>query len=179
MRKLYLSRKSKAQSIVETLVGSLFLIPMVLFLFDVAFLVLTNSANDTLAKSAARAAASATVQQNNNGVVSEVGNYDQAFIAARTICTKFQPGNANLVKPAATSVNGTFLRYAEWNSSTGGFKTIGSKPGNASGQTPPGQVTVITTMLVKLPVPFPGPLSNFIEFNAQATEPIVSLAPET
>lgn len=45
------------QSIVEVVVGMLILVPIGLFLLDVGTLVLAQTANDTLAKSAARAAA--------------------------------------------------------------------------------------------------------------------------
>jgi Flp pilus assembly protein TadG len=53
-------RRRRGQSIIETVVGIIFLIPLVLFLLDVSVLVMAQTANDNLAKSAARAAASAT-----------------------------------------------------------------------------------------------------------------------
>ncbi len=50
-------RNRKAQSLVEVLVGSFLLIPIALFGLDLSVLVLANTANDNLVKSAARAAA--------------------------------------------------------------------------------------------------------------------------
>lgn len=52
--------RRRGQSIIETVVGIIFLIPIVLFLLDVSVLVMAQTANDNLAKSMARAAASAT-----------------------------------------------------------------------------------------------------------------------
>lgn len=51
------SRRKKGTSIVETAAGLFIIIPIVLFLFDVAACVLAQTANDSMCKSAARAAA--------------------------------------------------------------------------------------------------------------------------
>ncbi|MBI2812117.1 MAG: hypothetical protein HYX67_14975, partial [Candidatus Melainabacteria bacterium] len=74
----------KGQSIVETVVGIIFMIPIVLFLFDVGVLVLANTANDNLAKQAARAAASAVDPGTNQGTLVA------AESAAQNIVNKFQ-----------------------------------------------------------------------------------------
>jgi Flp pilus assembly protein TadG len=50
-------RNNKGTSIIEVLVGAMFLIPIALFSVDLAAIVLSNSVNDHLAKDAARAAA--------------------------------------------------------------------------------------------------------------------------
>lgn len=51
------SRGRRGTSIVETAAGLFIIIPIVLFLFDVAAAVLAQTANDAMCKSAARAAA--------------------------------------------------------------------------------------------------------------------------
>ncbi len=51
------NRKKRGTSIVETAAGLFIIIPIVLFLFDVAAAVLAQTANDSMCKSAARAAA--------------------------------------------------------------------------------------------------------------------------
>jgi len=51
------SRRKRGTSIVETAAGLFIIIPIVLFLFDVAAAVLAQTANDSMCKSAARAAA--------------------------------------------------------------------------------------------------------------------------
>lgn len=52
-----ISRRKRGTSIVETAAGLFIIIPIVLFLFDVAAAVLAQTANDSMCKSAARAAA--------------------------------------------------------------------------------------------------------------------------
>ena len=68
------------QSIIEVLVGCIFLIPMALAGLDVIVLVLANSANDSLVKNAARAAANQTTR---NG----------ALIAAQRCVDAFHTSN--------------------------------------------------------------------------------------
>lgn len=51
------TRKTKGSSIVETAAGLILLIPIVLFLVDVAAMVVAQTENDKLAKACARAAA--------------------------------------------------------------------------------------------------------------------------
>lgn len=70
-------RRRKGQSLVEVLVGSFVLIPIALFGIDLSAVVLANTANDSLAKSAARAAANQ-------------GNQRDALAAARQCVLNFQ-----------------------------------------------------------------------------------------
>lgn len=59
-------RSRKGQALIETAVAGMVIIPIVLFLLDVAVLVLCNMSNDEAAKNAARAAANqppATAQE--------------------------------------------------------------------------------------------------------------------
>lgn len=162
-------RRRKGQSIIETIVGIIFLVPIVLFLFDVAVLVLASSANDNLAKSAARAAASAVEPAPPfNGQ----GNKDVARAAADAICNNFaestiikKPGGGSFItgfhyhNPAGSPLPATPAGAAEGNDATCAV----------------GQVCVVTTMDVRVPVPFGGFTGS--NFRARAVEPIVSLSP--
>ncbi len=153
-------RRPLAQSIIETVVGIIFLIPIVLFLFDVAVLVLSNTANDNLAKSAARAAASAT-----DG--SGKGNGTDANKAAKAIADNFA------TSPIIQKSGESFVTGFDWNGGSGNNIKSGEEISPAPGE---GQVAVITTMKVVLPVPFPF-LPSSTDFKAKAVEPIVSIAP--
>ncbi|MBX9569915.1 MAG: hypothetical protein K2X77_13540 [Candidatus Obscuribacterales bacterium] len=153
-------RKPLAQSIIETVVGIIFLIPIVLFLFDVAVLVLSNTANDNLAKSAARAAASATDSAGK-------GNGDDAEKSAKAIADNFA------TSPIIQKSGGSFVTGFFWNGGSGNQVSTGDPITPAPGD---GQVAVITTMRVVLPVPFPF-LPAHTDFKAKAVEPIVSIAP--
>lgn len=164
-------RQRSGQSIIETVVGIIFLVPIVLFLFDIAVLVLCNTANDNLAKSSCRAAASAT----NGGATG--GDAKSAFAAAKTVADNFQ--KSAIINPSG----GSFLTGFTYNAT--GTTDDGGGPGfpgpiknSADVPTPPaqGQVACITTMVVTLPVPFPV-LPSTYEFYAKDVEPIVSIAP--
>lgn len=78
----------KGQCLIEVLAGIFILIPITLFILDLVVLVLANSANDTLAKNCARAAAN-------------VQKPDQAKQAALKVLAGFQTSTiitaANLV----------------------------------------------------------------------------------
>lgn len=82
-------KRRRGQSIIETVVGIIFLIPIVLFLLDVAVLVLSNQANDNLAKNAARAAASATPGPGQPGTSAV------ARTAADNVVSRFGAGGTN------------------------------------------------------------------------------------
>ena len=162
-------RARRGQSIIETVVGIMFLVPIVLFLFDIAVLVLCNTANDNLAKSTCRAAASAV-----NG--SGTGDAASAFSSATTVANSF----------AASSIiaktGGSFLTGFSYNSNGTPSSAGGTWPGPITGGNgaPPtpaqGQVACITSMRVTLPVPFPV-LPTTWDFQSKDVEPIVSIAP--
>lgn len=149
--------RRRAQSIIETVVGIIFLIPIVLFLFDVGVLVLANTANDNLAKQAARAASSATPAVIPANPLANIPAYRTAAgIAAQRIITNY--GHAAGSPGFVTNVT---LDRMEYN-------------GGQAGQ---GNVAVRTHMLVRVPVPFPG-FNTARDFFARAVEPIVSLPPQ-
>ncbi len=160
------TRNKRGQSIIETVVGILFLVPIVLFLFDVAVLVLSSTANDNLAKSCCRAAASAVAVGQTTGDATSGSN------AAIAIANGF--AQSNIIKHATGP---SFLTGFSYNAdgssiSSGAFGTAVPAP-------PPGagQVACSTTMLVILPVPFPFVLPPTQAFVAKAVEPIVSITP--
>lgn len=74
---------TRGTSIVETLAGLFVLIPVVLFLVDVAALVLAQTANDHFAKSAARAAAETATAAQATLAVQQV----QANFPSSSICS--------------------------------------------------------------------------------------------
>ena len=156
------SRKS-GQSIVETVVGIIFLVPVVLFLLDIAVLVMANTANDNLAKTVARAAASA------RDISTSEGTAAAGFNAANSAASTFAESGL-IQKPG----DGSFLVGYSWNG-TGSPDSQGSSwPGSLPSPNI-GDVGVVTSMKVNLPVPFPF-LPNTIDFQAKAVEPIVSIA---
>ena len=165
------NRQSTGQSLIETVVGVMFLIPIVLFLLDIAVLVIANTANDNLVKSACRAAASATDASQNPAI----GTSTVGFAAALAVCTNFATPSVIIQPPGGGAKNGAkMLTGFYYFSPTGGAQTTGTWPGGTA--TPAsGQVGCISTMLVTLPVPFPG-FTKFT-FNAMDIEPIVSIAP--
>lgn len=139
------------------------MIPIVLFLFDVAVLVLANTANDNLAKQAARAAASAVDPGNGNQ-----GDITVAETAANNIVGHFSTsGFIDNVQFAYLFYNGT--AKAE----SGG---LGAPPALATTDPGPGNVAVTIAMQARAPVPFPG-FDTQRTFWARAVEPIVSLPP--
>lgn len=162
------SNRKRGQSIIETVVGIMFLVPIVLFLFDIAVLVLCNTANDNLAKSTCRAAASAT-----NG--SGTGDATSAFQSATQVADSFNASSI-IGKSGASFLTG-FSYNATGAADSGGGQWPGPITGN---QAPPqpaqGQVACITSMRVTLPVPFPFLPSQW-DFQSKDVEPIVSIAP--
>ncbi len=162
------SNRKRGQSIIETVVGIMFLVPIVLFLFDIAVLVLCNTANDNLAKSSCRAAASAV-----NG--SGTGDAPSAFQSAKQVADSFN--SSSIIGKSGDSFLTGFSYNATGTADSGG----GTWPGPITGnQNPPapasGQVACITSMRVTLPVPFPFLPSKW-DFQSKDVEPIVSIAP--
>lgn len=155
------TRSSSAQSIVETVVGIIFLIPIVLFLLDIAVLVMASTANDNLAKSVARAAASA--KDTGSGLGTAPAGYNAATAAAGTFAS------SDLIKPSS----GSFLVGYCWNG-MGTGDTQGTSWPSSVPQPNVGNVGVVTKMSVKVPVPFPF-LPDSIDFQAKAVEPVVSI----
>jgi hypothetical protein len=157
------SRNRSAQSIIETVVGVMFLIPVVLFLFDVETLVMSNIAIDNLAKCSARAAASAADQSSNMGTAKS--GYDAALAAAQSMAE-----SGVVSKPQSC---GSFVTGFCWNASGVPDYQGTSWPSDAAVPTS-GDVGVVTSMTVKLPVPFPC-IPAQMDMHALAIEPVVSM----
>ncbi|HEY9793053.1 MAG TPA: hypothetical protein V6D22_21805 [Candidatus Obscuribacterales bacterium] len=156
-------RRTCGQSIIETVVGIIFMIPIVLFLFDVAVLVLANTANDNLAKQAARAAASAVDPNNANQGTATVG----------------QAAAQNTVNHFATSgfIDNVQFAYMVYNGSAVTVSSaLGTPPALATNDPGTGNVAVTIAMEARAPVPFPGFNTQRV-FWARAVEPIVALPP--
>lgn len=175
MRVFSTRSRRRAQSIIETVVGIIFLIPIVLFLFDVGVLLLANTANDNLAKQAARAAASAHPEPPPADPLANVGQYKlKAEKAAGT-----GAGTEGVIDRYATSSKSTFMtnirRAAMFYNGDVVGTTDGGLPSNANPGL--GNVSVTTSMSVQVPVPFPG-FDTKRTFYARAVEPIVALPPQ-
>jgi hypothetical protein len=167
--------RRRAQSIIETVVGIIFLIPIVLFMFDVGLLILANTSNDNLAKQAARAAASAQPDPplDDAGMQAQkAAGYPAFRTAANTAATNI----VNNYKAGSKSGWMTDITYQKmWYNgvAVGG----GAIPGGGDVDPGVGNVAVFTSMQVQLPVPFPG-FDTTRTFFAKAVEPIVAIPPE-
>lgn len=181
-------RRSRGQSIVETAVGLMFLVPIVLFLLDMAVIHLAKMANNNLAKTCARAAASAT----DNTVTPPIGDVSAANTAAISAAASFAP--SAIINPSGgpgTSFltgfgylpplpTGTNVQTATSPMFPGTLPAGSAAPAaltNAplNGQST-GQVGCVTTMVVTLPVPFPL-VPSTMTFVSVDVEPIVSVQP--
>jgi hypothetical protein len=165
---LSVKRKTRAQSIIETVVGIIFMIPIVLFLFDIVVLTLAGTANDNLAKQAARAAASAVDPSTSLGTPAVA-----------------QTAAIHIVSSFATSgfIDKVQLAFMDYDATPTGANTatpvqsgLGAPPSTANIDPGPGNVSVVIGMEARAPVPFPG-FDTTRTFWARAVEPIVSLPP--
>jgi hypothetical protein len=125
-------RKSRGEALISVGAGALLLISLAFFGLDLISLVLVNSANDRLARNAARAAAN---QQ------------DQASASQAA---------AQVVQDFQTSMIVPMVQLATFN------------------YTADQQVTVITSMNVKIPCGLPW-VPNYVTFQAKDTEAIVGV----
>jgi hypothetical protein len=180
-------RKKRGQSIVELAVGLIFLVPIVLFLLDMAVVVCANMANDNLAKSCCRAAASAvdntqtpvigTAAAANKAAITVAGNFAASAIINPVSGGSFLTGFGYLPPlPSGNAVlTGTTSLYP------GPLPPQASAPAGLSNTADAnnistGKVGCVTTMVVTLPVPFPF-LPNSFTFASVDIEPIVSPQP--
>jgi hypothetical protein len=171
--------RSNAQSIIETVVGIIFLIPIVLFLFDIGILVLANTANDNLAKQAARAA----------GGAAPPPPVDPQLMVPMSASDPNRGARRNLFKgPALAAADKVINTYKATSKSS--FMTdisraqmyydgeaLGPGTGPATVDPGPSNVSVVVHMTARAPVPFPG-FDTTREFYARAVEPIVALPPD-
>jgi Flp pilus assembly protein TadG len=143
------SRRS-GSSLFETAAGLFVLVPVVLFLFDLVSMILVQTANDALAKHAARAAA-------------ETPNPDPptSTPAAQTQATTTATQIVNSFPPSRLAGNPTLLVCNYTDDRVNGIS----------------QVYVRTRLSCTLPIPVPFSSISAIDFVAEATEPIVAVLP--
>ena len=142
--------RDRGSSLVETAAGLLILVPVVLFLFDLVSLIMVQTANDALAKHAARAAAETP---NPNPPTSTPAAQTQAQTAAQTIVNAF---------PASRLAANPTLLICDY------------RDDRVNGVS---QVYVRTRLSCTLPIPVPFVGNSGIDFVAEATEPIVAVLP--
>jgi len=148
-------RAKQAQSHVEMVAGLLVMVPVTLFLVDLAVLFIACNNNGDLAKSIARAAASAQ-------------DAKTAITAADSVVTDFRKS-----KGLISSVTLSCLNWESPSPAINSF-TLGTEV-IAVPKPLPGQVLAISTMTVQLPVPFPMLPSRQV-FSAYSLQPIVGVA---
>jgi len=146
--------RAKGSGLVETAAGLILIIPVLFCLIDVAALVIVQTANDSLAKSCARAAADFPV------------NDPQGLAAATNRFTLYQDSGilrkvTLLVSPNAGPVPGSLSPPIPQPNATAGQETVVC-------------VTTVNCVL-PIPVPFGGPAQT--QFVAYAVEPIVGQMP--
>lgn len=93
-------RNSKGQVFVEVLCGMFILIPIALFALDLVVLVLGNSANDSLAKNCARAAANAQTSAHAKAAAEQVVSH----FPKSPLIEKVELDNSKLVFNSKTNV---------------------------------------------------------------------------
>ena len=182
-------RRKRGQSIVELAAGLIFLVPIVLFLLDVAVVVCANMANDNLAKSCCRAAASAvdpasaigTATIANQAAFNVASNFAASAIINPATGGSFLTGFGYLppvpggALPAPTTQTGTNTALYPGTLPSGVAAPAALTNAAVNGVST-GQVGCVTTMVVSLPVPFPFLPSTF-SFASVDVEPIVSPQP--
>ncbi len=141
------ARRQRGQEIAELVGGILVLVPIVLYLFDFAVVLMCSQLADQVAKAAARAAANQpTVGQADSAAQATADKYKkQAFITSLSLIapTTNVPSGAQMGASCAYNKND--------------------------------RVVVQLNMTVKLPVPLPFVNQN-ANFQAQAIEPIVTIS---
>ncbi|PWU02566.1 MAG: hypothetical protein C5B53_01485 [Candidatus Melainabacteria bacterium] len=126
------------------------LVPVVLFLFDLVSMILVQTANDALAKHAARAAAETP---DPNPPASTPAAQIQATNTATQIVNSFPPSRL--------ASNPSLLVCTYTDDRVNGIS----------------QVYVRTRLSCTLPIPIPFSSLSAIDFVAEATEPIVAVLP--
>jgi Flp pilus assembly protein TadG len=142
----------RGSSLIESAAGLLVLVPVVLFLFDLVSLVLVQTANDQLAKHAARAAAE-TPDPNPADPASYAAAQSAASTAAQNIVNTFAASRL--------ASNPTLITCTYTDNRVAGVSQVYVKTG--------------LTCTLPIPVPFVG--TSGIDFVAEATEPIVAVLP--
>lgn len=163
MRKQKRKSRCKGQGFAEASVGILTLIPVVMCMLDLAALVLGCTANDNLARNAARAAAGAvdpTTGLGNSSYARSAAYLTTSRFSESQICSAPSPGDgASLL--TTFSYNGNPPDPYDANLSA------------SAQQSNQGEVLVGTSMRVNVPAPLP--FFTGYTFTAICVQPVVSL----
>lgn len=160
----YRRYRRQGQQLIEVTCGLLFLIPIFLFLFDIAFMFFATSISDSVARDAARAAAAA------EPVVTAPGR------------TPLQATLPNLQRAQAiltlarqrTTANGYIRAFAIDTGATRSFVNVTQIPNAFVGGPWQGTVTVSTRLTYVLPVSIPRVTPDTIDCEASAQFPLTS-----
>jgi hypothetical protein len=140
-----IQRKHSGQAFIELAIGTMILIPLLLFLLDIFFCILCNQANDVLTKSAARAAAGSNspLAAAEKIVADSIFGKGTGPVKASLVWFDFNNGEIKQGTPEATGMAGAH------------------------------KVVVVVKMSVTLPAPIPF-LNSTPVFKAQSVEPTVN-----
>lgn len=163
----YRRYRRRGQQLIEVTCGLLFLIPIFLFLFDIAFMFFATSISDSVARDAARAAAAA------QPVVTAPGR------------TLLQSSLPNLQRAQAiltlarqrTQANGYIRRFEIDPDITRSFVNVTVIPDAFRGGPWQGTVTVRTRLTYVLPVSIPRVTPDTVDCEAEAQFPLTSSRP--
>lgn len=163
-RRIYPSRRKSGQQLIEVACGLIALIPIFLFLFDVAFMYMAANMSDGVARDAARAAASVEPNVRVPGRV-----------ALTTSQANFQRAEA-VVKLAATRSNATgYIKQFQVNTAGNkSFLNVTNIPDQFRGGQWQGTVTVQTVLTYALPVSIPRITPDTLTCEAEAQFPITA-----
>lgn len=145
--KVTMQNRKQGQATVEMVVGCLVLVPIVLFLLDIACLVVANYVNDDLCTRAARAAANQST-------------FNDAKDSAKRVLQKLDTSKTGILHDLKSiSADGKNdageIGFVDYDNSS------------------PGHVVASTRISVKLPVPFPF-LPSDATFTSRSVLPIVA-----
>jgi len=159
-------RNRRASSIVETVAGLIMIVPLMLVFVDLIGVIMCQTANNALAKEAARAAAeipwgasqpAVTIGGVSYPVTTLAQAQTAAAAAANNVVEQYQDNNTSMFTQAIAA--STVTTYDSGSS---------------------GLVTVQTSMTCHFPFPIwgvPAPNDKQYTFGATAAEPIVALLP--
>jgi len=161
--RIRIKRSARAQCTTEMAAGLIVLVIAGLAMLDLGTLVLACTANDTLSRNAARAAAGAI------NTATGVGDETSARFAAYGSVNQF-PESTMIQAPHP----GDTTSYLQEFSYDGGTPSPNNGPANVAqnATSNPGQVLVITGVNVVVPAPFP--FFSGCTFYSQSIQPIVS-----
>lgn len=161
---MFYKRHRRGQQLIEVSCGLIFLIPVFLFLFDIAFMYFATNLSDGVARDAARAAAAAEPTVPGPGRTALNASVNN-FTRAQAIVT--------LARQRTTS-NGYIRQFAIDTAANRSFVNVTQVPDPFRGGPWQGTVTVRTILTYALPVAIPGVTPPTIDCEAEAQFPLTS-----